>query len=84
MPSSVVNAYQGLLPTYLYAFQFGVSTVDRGGAISFADPKFIILVAFLVVASGIVAYSAWAWRQALAPEPVQDAGDGAAGEAGAV
>ena len=29
MPSSVVNAYQGLLPTYLYAFQFSVNTVDR-------------------------------------------------------
>ncbi len=67
MPSALVNAYQGLLPTYLYAFQFGVSKVDRGGAISFSDPKFFILVAFLVIACGIVAYSAWAWRQALAP-----------------
>ena len=26
LPSTVVNAYQGLLPTYLYAFQFPVST----------------------------------------------------------
>ena len=26
LPSAVVNAYQGLLPTYLYAFQFPVST----------------------------------------------------------
>ena len=71
MPSSVVNAYQGLLPTYLYAFQFGVSTVDRAAAIAFADPRFAVLLAFLVVACGIVAYSAWAWRQALAPDPVE-------------
>ena len=75
MPSAIVNAYQGLLPTYLYAFQFGVSKVDRGGAISFSDPKFFILVAFLVVACGIVAYSAWAWRQALAPGARDGAGD---------
>ena len=68
MPSTIVNAYQGLLPTYLYAFQFSVNTVDRGKSISFADPKFAILMVFLVVASGVVAYSAWAWRQALAPD----------------
>ena len=29
LPSAVVAAYQGILPTYLYAFQFPVSTVDR-------------------------------------------------------
>jgi hypothetical protein len=29
LPSVVVNAYQGILPTYLYAFQFPVSTADR-------------------------------------------------------
>ena len=28
LPSAVVDAYQGILPTYLYAFQFPVSTVD--------------------------------------------------------
>ena len=29
LPSAVVNAYQGILPTYLYAFQFPVSTMTR-------------------------------------------------------
>ena len=81
MPSTIVNAYQGLLPTYLYAFQFGVDTIDRGKSISFADPKFAILMVFLVVASGVVAYSAWAWRQALAPDA--GSGDGSGGDAGA-
>ncbi len=76
MPSTIVNAYQGLLPTYLYAFQFGVDTIDRGKSISFADPKFAILMAFLIVASGVVAYSAWAWRQALAPDAGRDGGNG--------
>jgi hypothetical protein len=81
MPSTIVNAYQGLLPTYLYAFQFGVDTIDRGKSISFADPKFAILMVFLVVASGVVAYSAWAWRQALAPDA--GSGEGSGGAAGA-
>ncbi len=89
LPSAVVNAYQGLLPTYLYAFQFNVNTIDRSGAISFADPRFAILLVVLVVAAAVVAYSAWAWRQALA-EPVDDGpgedgpvtGDGAGGGAG--
>ena len=84
MPASVVNAYQGLLPTYLYAFQFGVNTVDRTGAISFANPQFGLLLAFLVLACGVVAYAAWSWRQALG-ERSEDAGteaDGPAGEPG--
>ena len=29
LPSTVVNAFQGLLPTYLYAFQFPVNTAAR-------------------------------------------------------
>ena len=66
----MVNAYQGLLPTYLYAFQFSVNTIRRG-TISFADPRFVLLLVFLAVACLVVAYSAWAWRQALgaAPDP---------------
>jgi C-terminal four TMM region of protein-O-mannosyltransferase/Dolichyl-phosphate-mannose-protein mannosyltransferase len=75
MPSTLVNAYQGLLPTYLYPFQFSVNTIDRSGAISFADPRFPILVGFLVIASLVVGYSAWVWRQALAEDPANDAPD---------
>ena len=43
LPDTIVNAYQGLLPTYLYAFQFSVNTLDRSGAISFADARFVLL-----------------------------------------
>jgi hypothetical protein len=75
LPSDFVPAYQGILPTYLYPFQFGVNTVDRSGAISFADPKFGILAGLLVVAVLVVSYSAWTWRQAL----VEDADRAAAG-----
>ena len=65
LPSTFVNAYQGLLPTYLYAFQFSVNTLDRSGAISFADARFAILLVFLGVACAVVAYSTWVWRMAM-------------------
>ncbi len=84
MPATVVNAYQGLLPTYLYAFQFGVSTVDRNAAIVFASPQFAALVVALVVVSGVMAYAAWSWRQALGEAPDEAGPDaGPAGERGA-
>ena len=83
LPAPMVNAYQGLLPTYIYAFQFSVNTVDRSGAISFADPKFALLVVFLAIACCVVAYSAWVWRQALADGPSDgETAGGPSGEAG--
>jgi hypothetical protein len=80
LPSSIVPWYQGVLPTYLYAFQFGVNTVPRTGAISFTDVRFFVLLAFLVLSSAAVAYSAWTWRQALAGDG--EAGDDQAGGGG--
>ena len=67
LPSAVVNAYQGVLPTYVYPFQFPVSTVDRsvqGPSLFALEPA--VLLAALVATSLIVAYSAWAWRIAIA------------------
>ena len=82
LPATLVNAYQGILPTYLYAFQFSVNTIDRSGSISFADPRFALLLVFIIIASVVVAYSAWVWRQALAEEPAGGAADGPVGEPG--
>jgi hypothetical protein len=81
LPSTIVNAYQGLLPTYIYAFQFGVNTVERGGSISFSDPRFAVLVVFLVAACAVVAYSARVWRMSLADD-VRATGGSAGGPAG--
>jgi len=80
LPSSFTNAYQLLLPTYPYPFQFGVNTVERGSAISFADARFAILMLFLVVACGVVAYSARVWRLAAGEELAREGS--AAGPAG--
>jgi hypothetical protein len=77
LPATVVNAYQGILPTYLYAFQFPVSTIDRNAATPILTPTLAILTLALVVTCLVVAYSTWVWRLALAdsrePSPVGDA-----------
>jgi Dolichyl-phosphate-mannose--protein O-mannosyl transferase len=76
LPATVVNAYQGILPTYLYAFQFPVSTVNRNVATPLLTPTLAILLVALVVTCLVVAYSTWVWRLALAeskgPSPVDD------------
>jgi predicted membrane-bound dolichyl-phosphate-mannose-protein mannosyltransferase len=80
LPSTLVNAYQGLLPTYLYAFQFTVNTLDRSGAISFVDAKFALLLVFLVIACAVVAYSTWVWRMAAVEGDEAASGDAAGSE----
>ena len=66
LPSAVVAAYQGILPTYLYAFQFPVSTVTRATDTPLFTPMLALLLIALTVTCVVVAYSAWVWRLALA------------------
>jgi hypothetical protein len=66
LPTSIANVYQGVLPTYLYAFQFPVSTVPRNTTIQLLSPVPLLLAASVIFLSVIVAYSAWVWRLALA------------------
>ena len=62
----MVAAYQGILPTYLYAFQFPVSTVTRATDTPLFTPMLALLLIALTVTCLVVAYSAWVWRLALA------------------
>ena len=80
LPATLVNAYQGILPTYLYAFQFGVNTVERGATV-FQDIRFAILIVFLVIACGVVAWSARIWRLAAADDSARGTGGPAGGSA---
>ena len=66
LPSVVANAYQGLLPTYLYAFQFPVSTADRNLSTPLFSPTLAILTVAIGVTCLVVAYSASVWRLAIA------------------
>jgi hypothetical protein len=66
VPGALVNGYQGILPTYLYAFQFPVSTISRAADTPLFTPTLAILLGALALTCLVVAYSAWVWRLALA------------------
>ena len=74
LPSTIVNAYQGLLPTYLYAFQFPVNTDKVVPFHLFATTKVLgvdlpgapLLFVALLVTCAVVGYSAWSWRISIA------------------
>jgi hypothetical protein len=87
LPSAVVAAYQGILPTYLYAFQFPVSTVTRGTDTPLLTPTLAVLLLALTATCLVVAYSAWVWRLTLAEraaaEMASDDTDGLARTGGA-
>ncbi len=82
LPSTVVNAYQGLLPTYLYPFQFPVNTDPAApGPKLFALEPALLLIA-LTITCLVVGYAAWVWR--IGPVEHPTSGDGglpAGGEA---
>jgi hypothetical protein len=81
LPSTVVNAYQGLLPTYLYPFQFPVNTDPAAPGLKlFALEPAVLLIA-LTLTCIVVGYAAWVWR--IGPPEAPSAGDGglAPGEA---
>ncbi len=65
VPGVIVNAYQGIIPTYLYAFQFPVSEIDRNAPMPILTPLLGLLLVALVVTCLVVAYSAWVWRLSL-------------------
>ena len=67
LPYATVNTYQGLLPTYVYTFQWPVSSVDRnvtGPGLLSAGPA--LLLVSLAVLAAVLAYSTYSWRVALA------------------
>jgi hypothetical protein len=66
LPSVVANAYQGLIPTYLYAFQFPVNKTARNVSTEYLAQNLAILTIAIAVTCLVVAYSASVWRLALA------------------
>jgi hypothetical protein len=83
LPAPLSNAYQGLLPTYVYPFQFPVSTLDRNVAgpplISFYS---LALLAALAVVTVIVGYSTWVARVAEAERRAETRLPAASGDPG--
>jgi hypothetical protein len=78
LPSVIANAYQGILPTYLYAFQFPSNRESVATGTKLIDPIPLILAVALIMLCVVLAYSAWVWRIAIAERAAED-GDAAAG-----
>lgn len=74
LPSNVVSAYQGFIPTYLYAFQFPVGKADRNVAAPLLSLNLVILGIALTGTCLVVAYSAWSWRVAAAASAARTCG----------
>ncbi|HET7701792.1 MAG TPA: phospholipid carrier-dependent glycosyltransferase [Candidatus Limnocylindrales bacterium] len=74
LPTAIANVYQGVLPTYLYAFQFPVNNVAASVAVQILGPIPLLLGAAMVFLALVVGYAAWAWRLVLA-ERLADARD---------
>jgi Gpi18-like mannosyltransferase len=72
LPNGIFNWYQGLLPSWLYPFQFAVNT-DPPFSVSFASPWPLLLLAAVLASAVIVAYSAWVWRIAIAERLADEA-----------
>ncbi len=65
LPSVLVNAYQGLLPTWLYPFQFPVD-LEPSVTVKLLSAGPAILFVSLTAAVLVVGYAASVWRTALA------------------
>ncbi|TAJ98907.1 MAG: phospholipid carrier-dependent glycosyltransferase [Chloroflexota bacterium] len=69
LPSALSNAYQGFIPTYVFPFQFPVSTVDRNVAPpALLAPGPALLLVTLAGVCLTVGYAAWVWRVTLAEQ----------------
>ena len=65
LPAAVVDAYQGIMPTYLYAFQFPVSEMTATPRCRSSRRCSRACCSPSIVACLVVAYSAWVWRLSL-------------------
>jgi hypothetical protein len=78
LPTVVANAYQGVLPTYPYPFQFPSNRTEVVKDVKLFDPIALLIAASVVLLCLVLAYSAWVWRIALAERAANEA-DAAAG-----
>ena len=83
LPTVVANAYQGVLPTYPYPFQFPSNRAAVVKDVKLLDPVALVLAGAVVLLCLVLAYSAWVWRIALAEREAAeaDASDASAGGA---
>jgi hypothetical protein len=72
LPTAIANVYQGVLPTYLYHFQFPINNLASKVPIQLFSATPAILGASVIFLAVVVGYSAWVWRLALAERIAED------------
>jgi hypothetical protein len=65
LPGAIVNMYQGLLPTWIYDFQFAVN-LDPVGQTPLISTGSLALTGMIALAVVAVMYATWSWRLELA------------------
>ncbi len=66
LPTRVFNAYQGVLPTWVWAFQFPVNLEPATAGPDLMTLGTLVLLGALGATCLIVAYATWSWRVAAA------------------
>ena len=66
LPTVIANMYQGVLPTYLYDFQFPSNRLAAPPATKLLDTPALMIAAALAFFCVILAYAAWVWRISIA------------------
>jgi cytochrome bd-type quinol oxidase subunit 2 len=79
LPNVVANAYQGLLPTYPYPFQFPSNRAEVVKDVKLLDPVALVLAGAVVLLCLVLAYSAWVWRIAIAEREAAESDASAGG-----
>jgi hypothetical protein len=72
LPGVLANAYQGILPTWVYAFQFPKLRESVATGVKLIDTIPAILAVALTMLCIVLAYSAWVWRIAIAEREADD------------
>jgi len=66
LPTRVFNAYQGVLPTWVWAFQFPVNLEPATESADLLTGGTLVLLGALGATCLIVGYATWSWRLAAA------------------
>ena len=81
MPDTIVSVYQGLLPTWLYGFEFSVNQ-QVSTPVGLVSANSLVLVAATLFVAGVVAYLAWRQRVGYGPKPAASGASTEDGDAG--
>ncbi len=81
LPNGIFNFYQGIIPTWVYPFQFPVN-VDAPVTASLTSTMPLLLLVAVPIVAALIAYAAWVWRLTLAERQADEEAGGAGATTG--